>query len=233
MFLAAFFCRFYRVWADFSFLHLLDNCFGFCFSFFLISRNMFMFIVCFIHSFWTCGNQNQQCNYTFCCLCGTGSGWVLWWGQQFSCKVSINLLALLDWCFSPVDKSPPCKSSFPASLLFTARAGGDLSPKCFCSPVTLSNHYLSTGEGFYILAPPLTLVPAITSTAAVFCLPSRSSAFSTFWFHLPSVIALGMMRNIRRGLVTALLYVVSSCCGHDWAEPTGSVSGLLEIQAQW
>lgn len=161
-----------------------------------------MFIVCFIHSFWTCGNQNQQCNYTFCCLCGTGSGWMFWWGQQFSCKVSINLLALLDWCFSPVDKSPPCKSSFPASLLFTARMGRDLSPKCFCSPVTLSNHYLSTGEGFYILAPPLTLVSAITSTAAVFCLPSRSSACSTFWSHLPSIIALGMMRNIRRGLVT-------------------------------
>lgn len=91
-----------------------------------------MFIVCFIHSFWTCGNQNQWCDYTFCCLPPTSSGQLLWWWQQLSCKVSINLL---DWYFSPVDNFPPCKASFSTSLLFAARVRGNLSshfPETLC-----------------------------------------------------------------------------------------------------
>lgn len=179
-----------------------------------------MFIVCFIHSFWTCGNQNQQCNYTCCCLCGTGSGQMLWWGQQFSWKVSINFLALLDWCFSPVDKSP-CKSSFPASLLFTARAGWTSHPNVsvllrpsvkslpqlwwgFLFPGPLHSHLSQP-------SPPLLLYFACL-TGHLHVVPSGSTC-------LP-IIALGIMRNIRRGLL-ALLYMVSSCCRYDWAEPTG------------
>lgn len=103
-----------------------------------------MFIVCFIHSFWTCGNQNLKCNYTFCCLCGTGSGQMLWWWQQLSWKVSINLLAVLDWYFSPVENFPPCKVSFSTLLLFVARARGNLSPPCFRSPETLHQIILQT-----------------------------------------------------------------------------------------
>lgn len=177
-----------------------------------------MFIVCFIHSFWTCGNQNQQCNYTFCCLCGTGSGQMLWWGQHFSWKVSINLLALLDWRFSPVDKSPPCKSSFPGSLLFTARAEGNLSLKCFCSPETICQITAWALVRFH------TCLSHHLPCCCNACLTGHLHAAPPGSTCLPG-IALGIRRNIRRGLL-ALLYMVSSC-GHKWAEPTGKCYGLL------
>lgn len=216
MFLAAFFCRFYRVWADFSFLHLLDNCFGFCFSFYLISRNMFMFIVCFIHSFWTCGNQNQWCDYTFCCLPPTSSGQLLWWWQQLSCKVSINLL---DWYFSPVDSFPPRKASFSTSLLFAARVRGNLSthfPETLCQIAAQTLVRISASW-----APPQIYVcssrPLSPLLLCFACLTGYLHAVSSVSLCLP-VIASVIMTNTRRGLLVPQ-HLVSSCCRCDWAGP--------------
>lgn len=77
----------------------------------------------------------------------------------------------------------------------------------------LSNHYLSTGEVSHSSqqSPPLLLYFA-GLTGHLHAEPSGSTC-------LPALDS-GIMRNIRRGLL-ALLYVVSSCCGYDWAEPTG------------
>lgn len=182
-----------------------------------------MFIVCFIHSFWTCGNQNQRCNYTFCCLCGTGSGQTLWWWQQLPWKVSINLLALLDWYFSPVDNFPPCKASFSTLLLFAARVRANLSTEGFHSPETLRQITARTlVRIFASWALPQIYVRSsqLSSPLLLYfaCLTGYPHAVSSVSLCLP-VIALVIMTNTRRGSL-ALLYLVSSCRRCDWAKPT-------------
>lgn len=186
MFLAAFFCRFYRVLVDFSFLHLLDNCFVFCFSFYLISRNMFMFIGCFIHSFWTCGNQNQQCNYTFCCLHGAGSGQMLWWWQQPSWNISTSLLALLNSYFSPFGNFPLHKASFSASLPFVVKKQGEthvndfLTLSCFFKPLH------KNCWGFLLLRLLFfRFILVVINTTTNFCSSNRLSTCSIFHFLMP------------------------------------------------
>lgn len=180
-----------------------------------------MFIVCFIHSFWTCGNQNLKFNYTFCCLCGTGSGQMLWWWQQLSWKVGINLLAVLYWYFSPVDNFSPCKASFSTLILFAARARGNLSPACFHSPETLHQIILQTAVMISASWAPSQIYlhsfqPSSPLLLCFTCLTGYLHAASSVSFCLP-VIALVIMTNTRRGLF-APLYVVSSCRGCDWAE---------------
>lgn len=171
-----------------------------------------MFIVCFIHSFWTCGNQNQQCNYTFCCLCGTGSGQMLWGGSSFPGR-SVSVC----WhCWTGVSHllinlhlvNHLSQHLFSLLLEQEGTSHSNVSTPLRPSVKSLPEHWW----GF-------TLASAITSTAAVFCLPNRSSACSTSGSSCLPAVALGIRRNIRRELL-ALLYMVSSRCGY-WAEPTG------------
>lgn len=178
-----------------------------------------MFTGCFIHSFWTCGNQNQQCNYTFCCLHGAGSGQMLWWWQQPSWNISTS------WhCWTVI-----------SHLLVTFPFTKHLSQHHF--------HLLLKSKGklmWMIFLPWAASLNHCIKTVQVFCFRGSSSSDSSWslstllliFAHLTDyphaassissclTITPFLIKTSSRNRWFALLYLDSFCCRCDWEEPT-------------
>lgn len=100
---------------------------------------------------------------------------------------------------------------------------GNLSPECFRSPETLGQITARTLVRISVSwAPPQTYVDSSQPSSPLLpyfaCLTGYLHAVASVSLCLP-VIALVIMTNTRRALL-APLYLVSSCCCCDWAEPT-------------